>query len=1735
MSDQNRQSKPSWKADIKGGRKNDARADWRKEVAPAPIMPQGWSWKAKAGTGLAGFIVLSAGLAYLIYLIFPPKVPFLVAVGAPYYANLSVDHNAQGWGGLRDLCHWCEEDPQAHSLWGANRPRRQSEPQEVGTAENWDKDLESNFREPTVVLFFSLHGGSDGKGAYLLRDEGRDTQPIRLEEILDRLAQPQLKDKNKVLILDVVHETANVAHGMLHNDFVRRLKDQEDRINSIPKLVVITSTSPDERSWASEEWGQTIFAHFVLEGLKGAADKDGNSRVSAAELFEYVRSEVGDWVQYNRNHLQTPRLFPEKNGLALAQNVILSVVTETYRQPPPAAAPGASFKFPAALKEAWDECDKLRKSVPAPAVYSPHLWRQYRDTLLRLEQLYRARPSGEEASEDEKLVAALGTLKQKAVDLNRQIKRNRTLLLTNGSDGLALPLPRALGLPRPPATDLAGLKGLFDALWADPKTNEAKWQEMRAWAKSKGPEVDRQLPHLAADLLLNRVLHPEKDEEPLNNPEKIVAVINLITDHGNQQPTEIHFLDMLLRDLDQTKRPPVADLRKAVELHRLAGETALATDAKPPDEPIDCHPYSEQVYPWIADWIEKADDNRRRGEDLLFSTQASDWEKTREFQAKAANGYKEAHALASVVRQALRIRDDLFAELPDYSAWLLRKELARDPDAFTDLQQLWDGAHVLADRLDAPRDQNQLAADRRILEEKVKDLPGRFERLRAKLLDFCQKPRDAQTPSPLLETEAALAVPLFADIRRVELLEYCRGTSQKLNQESLQPGKTKNAPAEPGESIKTNSENTTRMAQGAAARQGTLALAALGQTWFDHSTTEADREPIVKVRLRLENFPTNSDWDKMLAQAGDQIGYRWKAMVPTIRQAPTSSRPPLDDVRKALLLAESLCRQLPAAASEALETDPVFGLRRLRTSSLLVWQARRVHADHWAAFDPSRPPYYLEAVNSYLADAGALATAEASAEQKNQRLAEVAKAKTELPEASLLVKGDTMLNLTSERKFKVPYQVVPGKFLPNGYAVLWLNNGASTFRLTPEEEPKWGDKKRQVVNISQEVGTLREYYSLQPPPVIQQPYPKREEQTTALVGLFRGQKVGLEHSTTIAMHLRPNVVISEAPTPGTAALYIRADKSLDLQFAGKNSALTIILDCSGSMREKDAAGKTRFEKAVQALNEVMNVIEPGTKVSLWIFSAEEIPTPATPEDTIKRLFWTDAWDPNNPRQLESMMARIRKLHPLYATPLVRSLMEARQDLEVGLDGKIEGHRVMLVLTDGMDTRFENRSYPKEVGAYSSTGDKKFNNDGKLKIGDFLAERFKDSGIQIKIIGFELNDVEKALAREQFEDPVKNLQPPGEFFTTNKSNELKDALRRALKPQLRCQLRYTNGEPVPLEKSKWVDVPSSQIAYRKIREDLDPKKYELVVDRLGKMEIQLDAGDVMMVTLTRGGFQRSLFVEDSTNQSKQRKLIADKAGQRWILGVLQNELKKDDSVEMLVSLEQVSRPSREGELKQVKPDFVLFELQTKEKTYPLAVDWAPVYGYFAPAWKLKVKEWPRVKGELAKGILHAYWLSGRGLPVVATPTVSLPIQRQKLTAEGIEIDIQDGEVVPAFSSEYNPNPESALVVRLTHSQGKPVQVRLQGLSPPPSGAEHRSYSEARQYTGIFWKVTKDQAKHVSGQGKLALEIISLEGVKKLAKENGTHAELELRAPDRADTAPHRLVLPKTPGAAAGVSD
>ena len=288
------------------------------------------------------------------------------------------------------------------------------------------------------------------------------------------------------------------------------------------------------------------------------------------------------------------------------------------------------------------------------------------------------------------------------------------------------------------------------------------------------------------------------------------------------------------------------------------------------------------------------------------------------------------------------------------------------------------------------------------------------------------------------------------------------------------------------------------------------------------------------------------------------------------------------------------------------------------------------------------------------------------------------------------------------------------------------------------------------------------------------------------------------------------------------------------------------------------------------------------------------------------------------------------------------------------------------------------------------------------------------------------------------------------------------------------------------------------------------------------EIFLSQGDMLLLDLVRSPsgsqLERYRFSEEFS-----RKPAVETARKDWKLTVLQNQRVGRSALQMLVTLEK-SVVGREGPVSQIKPRDVWLEVQPAGVTAKPAMRWAYLGGYPAPAFVIEADAWPAdADGTPAQPIVRLWWNSDADAP----PAANLPLA--PLLAPGDHaIALRDGTgvVVESLRTEQHHvevrpgvvETRACLVARLRHGREQALAVSLQGL--PMAGNEHRLYTSAGRYTGLFWFAPDaDVTRQASQVASAHLCVISLDAFKKEARGRGYYLEIsDLPAPDAADVRP-----------------
>jgi hypothetical protein len=144
-----------------------------------------------------------------------------------------------------------------------------------------------------VIFYFSGHGL---KGSFLPHDYDDNDVKIDYSELNDLLTSCPAKHKlvigdacfvGSLWVSKSVEPSVLATPDEVEGDaFTRELN------RTAPGTAFMLSSSADEESFEISSYGRSIFTHYVLEGLKGAANANDDEVITVKELFEYAASNV---------------------------------------------------------------------------------------------------------------------------------------------------------------------------------------------------------------------------------------------------------------------------------------------------------------------------------------------------------------------------------------------------------------------------------------------------------------------------------------------------------------------------------------------------------------------------------------------------------------------------------------------------------------------------------------------------------------------------------------------------------------------------------------------------------------------------------------------------------------------------------------------------------------------------------------------------------------------------------------------------------------------------------------------------------------------------------------------------------------------------------------------------------------------------------------------------------------------------------------------------------------------------------------------------------------------------------------------------------------------------------------------------------------------------------------------------------------------------------------------------
>lgn len=1200
-----------------------------------------------------------------------------------------------------------------------------------------DRQLKRFSRRPprsgTLVLYLSMHGVVDSAGRPCLVPNGASPLVSKtwlpLGEIFMRIIRARLPDDLQVLlILDCNRQQVNWNVGLLHNSFADGLPELVAKAG-VKNLVVLNSTSPGEKGWASSDLRGSVFGHYVRLGLAGAADQpenggDGNRRVSHRELHGYLRLRVDAWARHHRADRQTPMLCPENAedfdvAWSLNRHSLRRVLARSRDVQPEEA----SLK-PSDMGQLWKRHDGLLALEPHR--YDPLAWRNLEHRLLWLEQAVESGQAYQDAARQtfEDLDGTLADIEKRAADA---IKSRSVFAHANVFSDEAIHAPIE---PSMHSVAMAEYVGSLDATTAD---------------------------SIRAGLSEAHGLVPENGSLDSNTSDRLSF-------------SELHLRCVLDRQEVRRRWQNAGVVGDALSIRERTEKLAVPRDTRGMPADIRAHA-------WGRSLLNTVDETRRSAEDRLFAGDTASFDPGI-FLADLKRACDTSESAVSKMAAAFSARDRAWAQMPHFGQYLTRP-LPMGVDPATLDRQIAAQLLPLVERTNRLDEQinreavngEDLAAIADSCAQNAKAVDDALTGLGRFVNQQCrdsvdQADADATT---LRSLEAALEIPLVPWQLRAQVRRRRAEIASELAREFGVPKKPTGEQASAVDSGSPAEEED--VAVGEDVRYPTYVERIFGPWSVHPALAMADASQSVARTTTEQPKPAKDKSERRAAELAKQ-GRLLRELLSSVasrcaEEGSAPDAPPADSAasRDGLVQADRFVRKTASFWFPGPVKDPIHHLRRRHLQELLLWHARRSLDGFWGPATQNDKAFFSAATQDYLSAAESLAEPEPSIRKEIDRLTSLLARRRDAARDGLATTAADLLMIDDQQPVSTSVVVRANKSaaneLPQGHATVFLRDSrglipGTVHRMALPLATGADGKRSHEFDISIE-GT-----------VLSGRGPMLEAVT-----FFRGQ----EFVAPLLVRIPQGITVESrrlayGPTQITLGGLRR-----------KRASMVFILDCSNSMKElmeveapTDDRGSSlvpRLEVAKDALRSMLaRLAERGdARVGVRFYghrvgwSTEqantllrqqeyEIPIPPDlrPYEDVELVLPLGRFDSVTAGQVSQRMTSVK---PWGETPLYLALVRAIRDFD---DDDRDTEKSVVVITDGVNYQF---NAPAQLG---------------LQREDVEAA-YNGQSVAIHLVGFGISEEEGEIARSEFESLA--AQTLGSYVSATSAPALIRSLERLL--------------------------------------------------------------------------------------------------------------------------------------------------------------------------------------------------------------------------------------------------------------------------------------------------------------------------------------------------------------------
>jgi hypothetical protein len=184
-------------------------------------------------------------------------------------------------------------------------------------------------RDDLLLLYFSGHGVRDDQGALYLAVKNTNRSKLRSTAIKSdfiKESMDQSRSRRQVLILDCCNSGAFAQGTKAEIGGSMGTKTAFEGIGY--GRVILTASDATQFAWEGDkvvgsETDNSLFTYFLVEGLKGHADLDGDGVITIDELYQYAHDQI-----VSRTPKQTPKMwsFGQEGKIVLRGNIRMAEI-----------------------------------------------------------------------------------------------------------------------------------------------------------------------------------------------------------------------------------------------------------------------------------------------------------------------------------------------------------------------------------------------------------------------------------------------------------------------------------------------------------------------------------------------------------------------------------------------------------------------------------------------------------------------------------------------------------------------------------------------------------------------------------------------------------------------------------------------------------------------------------------------------------------------------------------------------------------------------------------------------------------------------------------------------------------------------------------------------------------------------------------------------------------------------------------------------------------------------------------------------------------------------------------------------------------------------------------------------------------------------------------------------------------------------------------------------------------